>query len=524
MSETDYETLSLEQKFAFEKFRRGNNLFITGPGGTGKSRLVKYISYWAQCNKRNISICAMTGCAAVLLDCNAKTLHSWSGIKLAKGESSKIVASVLRNSIVVNMWRRTSILVLDEVSMLSRRIFEILDTIGKSARRNQRPFGGIQLIFCGDFYQLPPIPDEYPAEFCFESPLWKTTFKPENCIELTTIFRQNDPTYINILMEVRRGEISEENAKILSTRVKAEITLKDGCVPTKLFPVRHKVESVNNYMFSRLENEEYEYEYISKTDCVTYMDNNSPISLEDIELGKFLTPDEKETEIKMLLTQSLINNTLNLKVGAAVMCTANLDLDAGICNGSQGVIVDFATSNNAFGYAEVPVVQFSNGIKMKIPIVYRHSSQYPTIAVGQLPLCLAWALTIHKIQGATMNMAEIDVGHSVFEYGQTYVALSRIKTLDGLYLSSFHPSKIKANPKVIVFYNDFPKHTKAEMLSYIATNRNRAPEVYPTFSDQVSSRSIHKVGQFMVKKLDTPTESQPIDKQELDFEKYVCPK
>lgn len=511
MSETDYDTLSLEQKFAFEKFRRGNNLFITGPGGTGKSRLVKYISYWAQCNKRNISVCAMTGCAAVLLDCNAKTLHSWSGIKLAKGESSKIVASVLRNNIAVNMWRRTSILVLDEVSMLSRRIFEILDAIGKSARRNQRPFGGIQLIFCGDFYQLPPIPDEYPSEFCFESPLWKTTFKPENCIELTTIFRQNDPAYINILMEVRKGEITEENAKILATRV----TKPDaGCIPTKLFPVRHKVESVNNYMFTRLDSEEYEYGYISKTDCVTYMDNNTPISLQDIELCKFLTPEEKQMEIKTLLTQSLISDTLNLKVGAVVMCTANLDLDAGICNGSQGVIVDFATSNNAFGFAEVPVVQFSNGIKMRIPIVYRHSSVYPCIAVGQLPLCLAWALTIHKIQGATMNMAEIDVGHSVFEYGQTYVALSRIKTLDGLYLSSFHPSKIKANPKVVTFYSEFPKHDKQEMLSYISLNRDRSPEVFPIFSDQVSPRNIKKVGVFMVKKLDT----------ELDFDKYECPK
>jgi ATP-dependent DNA helicase PIF1 len=519
MSDTDYETLSLEQKFAFEKFRRGNNLFITGPGGTGKSRLVKYISYWAECNKRNISICAMTGCAAVLLDCNAKTIHSWSGIKLAKGESSKIISSVLRNSIVVNMWRRTSILVLDEVSMLSRRIFEILDAIGKSARRNQRPFGGIQLVFCGDFYQLPPIPDEYPAEFCFESPLWKTTFKPENCIELTTIFRQNDPTYINILMEVRKGEISEENAKILATRVKPVTQPENGCVPTKLFPVRHKVESVNNYMFSHLKTEEYEYGYIAKTDCVTYMDNNSPISLEDIEVGKFLTPDERQIEIKMLLNQSLISDTLNLKVGAVVMCTANLDLDAGICNGSQGIIVDFASCASAFGFAEVPVVQFSNGIRMKIPIVYRHSSQYPTIAVGQLPLCLAWALTIHKIQGATMNMAEIDVGHSVFEYGQTYVALSRIKTLDGLYLSSFHPSKIKANPKVIAFYNEFPKHNKQEMLSYIATHRDRTPEVFPTISNQVSSKNMHKVGIFMVKKLDTTT-----DAQELDFEKYECPK
>ena len=130
------------------------------------------------------------------------------------------------------------------------------------------------------------------------------------------------------------------------------------------------------------------------------------------------------------------------------MCTINLDMDAEICNGSQGVVIDII--NN--GSIQIPVVKFSNGIIRRISPHYWQSEDYPTLAVGQYPLCLAWALTIHKIQGATLSMAEIDIGRSIFEYGQTYVALSRIQSLDGLYLSAFEPSKIKTNPTVRQFY------------------------------------------------------------------------
>jgi ATP-dependent DNA helicase PIF1 len=139
-----------------------------------------------------------------------------------------------------------------------------------------------------------------------------------------------------------------------------------------------------------------------------------------------------------------------LKKGAAVMCTVNLDMENGICNGSQGIVIEIIESTPH----NIPVVRFSNGITKKLSIHYWQSEEFPTIAVGQIPLCLAWALTIHKIQGATLEMAEMDIGQSIFEYGQTYVALSRIKSLDGLYLSEFHPFKIKANPKVKQYYEN----------------------------------------------------------------------
>jgi hypothetical protein len=146
------------------------------------------------------------------------------------------------------------------------------------------------------------------------------------------------------------------------------------------------------------------------------------------------------------------------------MCTFNVDLESGVCNGSIGVIIDFRTNSTSSvpipvvkSSVPIPVVKFSNGYIREMPIQYWHSEDFPTIAIGQLPLCLAWAITIHKIQGATLPMAEMDIGQSIFEYGQTYVALSRVQHLHGLYLTDFSAKKIKANPKVIDFYNSIPK-------------------------------------------------------------------
>jgi ATP-dependent DNA helicase PIF1 len=516
----EYNQLSLEQKFAFEKIRQGNNVFITGPGGTGKSRLIKYISNWADENKRQISICAMTGCAAILLDCNAKTIHSWSGIKLAKGPTEEIIQSLLKRKNAIKIWKKTSILVLDEVSMLSRRLFELLDNIGKRVRKNNLPFGGIQLIFSGDFYQLPPVPEneEEETQFCFESPYWEITFPKSNNIELKTIFRQTDPQYIQLLMEVRKGNISEENAKLLEILSNKVFNKEEhnGCPITKLYPVRNKVDAINRIMFEKLQETEYEYEFISKTDCVTYLDGtNNPISLQDLKNGKELDAKDIEMEIKSMISQTQISPTLSLKIGAAVMCTSNLNLSLGICNGSQGIIVDICASNHSDGgYDELPLVQFTNGVKMKIPIKYYHSQNYPTIAIGQIPLCLAWALTIHKIQGATLDMAEIDIGHSIFECGQTYVALSRIKTQKGLYLSSFNPSRIKANQKVIKYYESFPKISKTDMLVYINNYRNREKEEPPTIQNQLEPHT-KKVFMNIGEKMHLYPNTQ------LDFESYA---
>jgi ATP-dependent DNA helicase PIF1 len=168
-----------------------------------------------------------------------------------------------------------------------------------------------------------------------------------------------------------------------------------------------------------------------------------------------LTREDIDQQMAMYMENNHLAKIVKLKKGAVVMCLANLDTDAGICNGSQGVVVDFVTS----GAKQYPVVRFLNGVTMKIASkVYQHDD-YPKYGVEQLPLRLAWAFTIHKSQGVTLEIAEMDIGSRVFECGQTYVALSRVKSLSGLYLSGFNPTKIKTNPRVIAFYEQMPALT-----------------------------------------------------------------
>ena len=450
--------LSPEQEYALEKFKKGENVFITGPGGTGKTRFIKHVVSHMKNHGISYQVCALTGCAAVLLQCEARTLHSWSGIRLAKDPIGKIVTSVSRSKKSIKEWKRPRVLIIDEVSMMSKKIFELIELLGRTIRRNSAVFGGIQVIFTGDFFQLPPVPnyeDPDSSKFAFESEKWRQVFKLENHIELKTMFRQKDPIYINILQEIRKGELSDESRDLLKTYVKREYHPEEhnGCVPTKLFAVRSKTDFVNTSMYNKIEEPEYSYSCIEKTDCKMYLDTCKPFEREIQNRCDVLSAEERGVELEFLLNNTNTLKTNVLKKGALVMCTYNLDVESEICNGSQGRIVDFKKNSLDL---EIPVVLFSNGIRRAIDYQYIQSDEYPCVAVGQIPLCLAWALTIHKIQGATMDMADMDLGYTIFEFGQTYVALSRIKALEGLYLSAFHPHRIKANPIVKKFYEKIP--------------------------------------------------------------------
>lgn len=453
--------LSPEQTYALQSFEEGNNLFITGPGGTGKTLLIQHLVNNAEKREKKIQVCALTGCASLLLNCNARTIHSWSGIRQGKGDEEKIITGVFYNKKALTAWRKTDILVIDEISMMSKKIFELLDKIGRRTRGiYNKAFGGMQVVFVGDFYQLPPVgsmDDPDTCAFCFESPKWKEVFELDNHIELTTMFRQLDPIYQSILLNIRKGKISKEQIAILREYVNRPFHSEEnnGCILTKLFPTKARVDYYNQQMFDSLEGQSYEFNCITKSNCKTYLDNSnrSAISLQELEKGANLSKTATEKEFENLKIHTPCIPILSLKKGAAVMCTVNLDMDNGICNGSIGIVTDFVVKMNV----PVPIIQFSNGIKREIPINYWHSEEYPTIAIGQYPLCLAWAMTIHKIQGATLPMAEMDIGKSIFESGQTYVALSRVKSLDGLYLSNFFPQNIRANEKVSAFYDTIPE-------------------------------------------------------------------
>jgi ATP-dependent DNA helicase PIF1 len=201
-------------------------------------------------------------------------------------------------------------------------------------------------------------------------------------------------------------------------------------------------------MFNKLTEDQVIFPINIKNSCKIYLDSGKEIDSETRQLCAKLTKMQIDAETDKLIANYGCQYNLALKKGAVVMCTVNLDVDLGICNGSQGIIKDIRNG--------VPYVDFGNGMILPIEMHFWQSEDYPTIAIGQIPLCLSWAMTIHKIQGASLKMAEIDIGFTIFEYGQTYVALSRIRSLDGLYLSAFNPHRIKANPLVKEFYAKIP--------------------------------------------------------------------
>ena len=448
---------SEEQINAFTAYTQGTNIFITGPGGTGKTALIKYIQKDAARKGFQIQVCALTGCAAVLLECKAKTLHSWAGIGLGTASLDQLTTKIMKNRYAKDNWKNTDILVVDEVSMMSQKLFELLDAIGKTIRKNSKPFGGIQLIFSGDFYQLPPVGDKDDQEttkFCFESLLWYQTFSKKNHIQLTKIFRQSDPVYQKILNQIREGRLKRSSNEVLLHTVGRQFAVDNEVRPTKLFPTRNKVEQVNTKEMNGLNTDELEYK-------LKYHSDLEMTATEIVKRRQF-TREQIQTELLYLKANLRCDEVVKLKVGAQVMCIVNIELDNGqtLCNGSQGVITRLSEQG-------LPVVKFGSFETVMGYHVWP-SENIPGIGVSQLPLILAWALTIHKSQGATLDIAEIDAGSGIFECGQTYVALSRVKSLEGLYLTSFDASKIKVSRKVQEFYNSISVSDKKEEVTAVA--------------------------------------------------------
>lgn len=405
---------SHEQQLAFDLYLSGKNVFLTGPGGTGKSKWIQSV-YADACKKKiNVQVCAMTGCAALLLECNAKTIHSWAGIGL--GTSSD---KAISNKFSREKWKAAKILILDEVSMLSLRLFELLNKIGQTIRRSTLPFGGIQLLFCGDFFQLPPI----EPGFCFESPLWATF----TTVQLITIFRQKDEDYQTILSEIRHGKLSKKSYQALLERIQpCENT-------THLVPTRSQADTINTRNYSLLSGIENTYDLQTHTDL--------EMTEREAHKQKQFNKQQIEYELTQLKKNVRCEHTYALKVGSLVMCIVNLSET--ICNGSQGIVTGFTN--------HIPIVKFKHGEIPMPPHVWT-SETIPGIGVSQIPLIYAWAITIHKSQGCTLDSAKVNAGDAVFECGQIYVALSRVKSLGGLYLEQFNSNRIFINKKVFDFY------------------------------------------------------------------------
>lgn len=474
-------TLSDQQQLAFDRYLTGKNIFITGPGGCGKSNLLRNIYDHATNANKNIQVTALTGCAAVLLECKARTIHSWGGIGLGNDSVEVLVKRIRQFKCSLRAWTETQILVVDEVSMMSRATFDLLDAIGRCVRNNPiQPFGGIQLVFSGDFFQLPPVGStDAGKQFCFQSAMWETAFGDDQ-YEFTKIFRQTDIVFTELLQSVRKGVIDKNGILLLKQCLVSNKPIVSAGAntgpnaqiePTKLLSTKTKVDAINKQKLLLLGGTTVEF---NATKVET---NMAELSHKDRVARNKITTGEIAAEYQYMLRSVPCATTLTLAIGAQVMCIVNIRAPEEseeekaarkkqnvkfveppllLCNGSQGVIIGWKASafhaNSSSKPSPHPIVKFDNGeVRCMIPHLWP-SARIPGLFVMQIPLILSWAITIHKSQGGTLGSALIDAGAEIFDYGQTYVALSRVKSLEGLHLASFDPTKIRANPIVMQYY------------------------------------------------------------------------
>ncbi len=417
------EALSAEQKKVLHEIALGNNLLVTGGAGTGKSFLLNYL-------KRNygylgLSVTASTGIAAVNI--GGSTIHSWAGIGLANLPIEQIIANLMtgKMSKIRKRIRQTNILAIDEISMISADLFDILDQTLRAVRENKKPFGGLQILLFGDFLQLPPITKygETKQNFCFLSNAWREL--DLKVFQLQEIFRQHDPKFIKILNNLRFGLLDESDVEELEQRVKAEdknIAIK----PTILTSHNQKAEQINHDELKKIPREEKVFG------------------------AEFFGEPNR---IELLRKNCLAVEALKIKVGAQVMMIKNTYQKDGIINGSLGVVKGFSDKKN------YPIVEFVNGKILTIApeewLIERFDHEQKQLVsearMVQIPLILSWAITIHKSQGLTLDKISCDLAQ-IFAAGQAYVALSRARSLNSVFISSINFKKIIADEEAVDFY------------------------------------------------------------------------
>ena len=418
-----------------EYLYQGHNVFLTGPGGVGKSYYINQLK--KECE--SLVVTSTTGVSSFNL--GAQTIHSFSGIgALKKTDTLENVMKRVKKTKSMERISQAKILVIDEISMLGQSYLEMLDKVFRKVRGKNAIFGGIQVIFTGDFLQLPPVDDE----FCFHSDIWGAL--EMKTIYLTKMYRVNDPLYTSILERVRVGRHTPDDNRELYKRYFAYREMSE-------MMEREEKENEKENEKKNDENKENDTEKIRPTFLYSKKVNVHEKNMEELQRNPNemlifqpqYVPGKSEDDIKKTLTP------LYLKVGAQVMLTVNMDCDNGLVNGSRGVIV--AYENQALK------VKFLNGSVMSFP---RHEHVCEEdgkvlYKIIQFPFILAYALSIHKVQGSTLDFAVIDIGHSVFESSMSYVALSRVRNLEGLFLMAFQPHKIFCNKEALAFYDGLKK-------------------------------------------------------------------
>jgi ATP-dependent DNA helicase PIF1 len=512
---------------AIELFKKGKSFLLTGSAGTGKSKLIeefKSLCLEQNVEKKTIAICATTGLAA--LQINGRTIDSF--MKIYPQDTSVsielLIANKMKNKTWVHSLKELQCLLIDEVSMLTPTKFLQCDAILKAVRLNTKPFGGIQVVLIGDFFQLPPIPQPQPSTHPSTQPSTHPSTEPstkpsterctERCteptqnksnmefifqldifyelideiIELETVHRQKDMKFISILQRMRVGKLNEDDKLVLKSRVNA--TLKDdGIKATSLFAQNIDVDKMNFQEQEKLKTRKNTFQL--RNGCKKSAGPSQPYDVQNLQKLQ-----------ESLLKEVGLPQSLELRIGAQVMLVYNLDVEKGLVNGSRGVVIGFAKTSKENPDREfdleplgsikkegfernlyypddpLPIVKFASflsGTKddlktktraIEVPFIRWEKTEKKVgeAWVTALPLKLAWSSTIHKCQGTSLDRVEASIDKTVFAYGQAYVAISRVTTLEGLTLKSFDPSVIRAHPSVLSFFETDFQQTKASRL------------------------------------------------------------
>ncbi len=390
--------------------RSGKNVLLTGPAGSGKTFVLNQFIGYLKREKISVGITAPTGIAATHI--NGRTLHSWVGLGIQHTFTKKEIDKIAYNKRIRPRVLKTKVLIVDEISMMNHYHLDIVDTILRTIRKSTRPFGGIQIVMSGDFFQLPPITgDGKEGNFVNNADVWEK-MDLQVCY-LTEQHRHDDADLSKALNDIRSNSVSAATKKILASRHQASI--KDKIQPTKLFTHNVDVDAQNERELSLIDEKEHTY------------------SME--EAGQTAL-------VKSLKKNCLAPEELILKKGAVVMFLKN-NPDAGYVNGTLGKVVNFSSE-------DYPIVETTRGDVITVtPSRWVIEEEDDVLAqIVQVPLRLAWAITVHKSQGMTLDMAEMDLSKS-FTPGMGYVALSRVRKLSGLSLLGMNEMAYKVNPKAV---------------------------------------------------------------------------
>ncbi len=405
----------MTQDKALKILQTGKSVFLTGEPGSGKTHTINRFRDWMRQVGRSYAVTASTGIAATHI--GGTTIHSWSGMGIKDVIIDRDVQNIKNNKpFVVNKIMAAETLIIDEISMLEAGTLENLDLILRGIRDKGAPFGGLQVVFVGDFFQLPPVSKERKARFAFESESWKLA-------GLTVCYlheqhRQSDPEFLTILTAMRQGEVTDAHRKRLMAWEGDPESIK-----TQLFTHNLDVDRINNEKLAELDGEERVYK---------------------------MTSSGNEFLVTMLKKNCLSPETLRLKVGAVVMFTRNKfeEERTVYVNGTLGKVVGFQGG--------VPQVETLDGDVIDAEVEewsiedHKMGSKFATksAAVCQIPLKLAWAVTVHKSQGMSLDAAQVNLTKA-FEYGQGYVAISRVRSLAGLYIKGMNVKALEMHPRVV---------------------------------------------------------------------------